>query len=351
MWTENSVFREDLERLAGMEYIPWKAFTGKRILITGATGLIGYTAASALLYYSKTRNTSIQVAVLARDVDRAREKFCVQIAEKCDLEIIQGSVEALPEISGEVDYIIHGACPTASAYFVEKPAETIMTVVIGTRNMLELAREKQVQGFVYLSSMEVYGEVIAKTAYKEKDLGYIDLFSLRSSYPESKRLAETLCCAYAGEYGVPATAVRLAQTFGPGVVREDGRVFAYAARCALAGDNICLKTSGEKESMYLYTADAVGAILLVLAAGRRGAAYNAGNPATYCSVKEIAEIAARTLGSGRVSVFTNTDQTAVGLYPPESRLKLDVGKLEGLGWKATVGLAEMFRCMAAGFEK
>lgn len=353
MWTENAVFQEDLERLAGTEYIPWNAFAGKRILITGATGLIGYTAASALLYYSKTRNASIQVVALARDVDRAREKFHAQLAEKCDLEFIQGSVEALPEIGGKVDYIIHGACPTASAYFVEKPVETIMMAVIGTRNMLELAREKQVQGFVYLSSMEVYGEVTAKMARREEDLGYIDLFSLRSSYPESKRLAETLCCAYAGEYGVPATAVRLAQTFGPGVIWEDGRVFAYAARCALAGENICLKTSGAKENMYLYTADAASAILLVLAAGRRGTAYNAGNPATYCSVKEMVETAAQTLGSGRVSVFTNTDtdQTAVGLYRPEGCLKLDVGKLEGLGWKANTGLPDMFRRMNADFEK
>lgn len=351
MWTENKVFREDLEKLAETNSIPWDAFQGKRILITGATGLIGYTLSSALLYYSKTRNAHIQVVALVRDTERARKKFESQLAEKCELEFVCGTVEKLPKIEGQIDYIVHGACPTASIYYVEKPVETISSVFMGTRNMLELAKEKGSLGFVYLSSMEVYGQVTDRAPRKEEELGYIDLFSVRSGYPESKRLAENLCCAYAGEYGLPATAVRLAQTFGPGVNWDDSRVFAYAARCALAGEDIRLRTSGEKENMYLYTSDAVSAILLLLARGERGRSYNVGNPETYCSVKEMVETAARTLGKGETSVLTNTDRAAAGLYPPESRLKLDIGRLEKLGWKAGIHLPEMFRRMAAGFEK
>ena len=353
MWTENAVFREDLESLSTMNSIPWEAFAGKRVLITGATGLIGYTLTSALLYYSKTRNAYIQVMALVRDTERAREKFRRQLAEHCELELIQGTVEDLPRIEGGIDYIIHGASPTASAYFVGKPVETILTAVLGTRNMLELAREKGVAGFVYLSSMEVYGEVTDRALRKEENLGSIDLFSLRSSYPESKRLAENLCCAYAGEYGVPVTTARLVQTFGPGVEWDDGRIFAYAARCALLGEDIRLKTSGAKENMYLYTADAASAILLLLTKGERGSAYNVGNPETYCSVKEMVSIAAAELGNGTVSVLTNTEPEAEasGLYRPEGCLKLDVGKLERLGWRAGTNLPEMFCRMAAGFEK
>ncbi len=351
MWTENKVFREDLECLAGMESIPWNAFRGKRVLITGATGLIGYTLTSALLYYSKTRNAHIQVVVLVRDIERARRKFGSQLAEKCELEFVCGTVEKLPRIEGQVDYIVHGASPTASAYFVEKPVETILAAVLGTGNMLELAKEKKALGFVYLSSMEVYGEITDGAPRKEEELGSIDLFSLRSSYPESKRLAENLCCAYAGEYGVPAVVARLSQTFGPGVKRDDGRVFAYAARCALLGEDIRLKTSGEKENMYLYTADAVSALLILLTKGEGKTAYNVGDPATYCSIKEMAHIAAKELGNGTVSVLTNTDRGNAGIYPPESHLQLNIQKLERLGWKATTGLAEMFRRMAAGFEK
>ena len=350
MWTENRTFQEDLERLANMEYIPWNALTGKRILITGATGLIGYTLVSALLYYGKTRNVDIRVIALVRDLQKGQQKFKGQLADGCELELLQGSVETLPEVEGPVDYIIHGASPTASAYFVEKPVETIMTAVLGTRNVLELAKEKEVAGFVYLSSMEVYGDIASGETRKETDLGYIDLFSLRSSYSESKRMAESLCYAYAGEDAVPATAVRLAQTFGPGVSKEDGRIFAYAARCAMAGEDICLKTSGAKENMYLYTADAASAILLTLTKGERGTAYNAGNPMTYCSVRKLAEIAAQALGSGNTSVLINTDQTTA-LYPPESHLELNTKRLEEIGWSAVIGLTEMLCRMTAGFEK
>ena len=315
MWIENPVFREDLEQLAACEFIPWQDLEKKTILITGATGLIGYMLTSALLYRNLKYNSGIQVAALVRDLERGRDKFSAQIAEGCGLILLEGSVEQLPEINGPINYIVHGAGPTASAYFVEKPVETITSVVMGTRNLLELGKTKQVSGFVYLSSMEVYGKVISKTAQAEKDLGYLDLFSPRSSYPESKRMAESLCCAYFEEYGVPATSARLAQTFGPGVAYEDERVFAYAARCALKGENICLHTSGTKENMYLYTADAVSAILLLLIRGERGTAYNAANPETYCSVKEMSELAAE-LGAGKVSVITNCGGGGGGGAPP-----------------------------------
>ena len=161
-------------------------------------------------------------------------------------------------------------------------------------------------------------------------------------------MAENLCCAYRCEYGVPVTVARLCQTFGPGVKREDSRVFAYMARAALAGENIRLSTAGTKENMYLYTADAAGAILLLLLRGERGAVYNAGNPATYCSVREMGELVAASLGGGRMKVLTNTGESG-GIYPPDSYLRLNVDRLCALGWRPAADLAEMFRRMTACF--
>lgn len=73
------------------------------------------------------------------------------------LSFIVGSVESLPEVREKVDYIIHGTSPTASLYFVQHPVETIQTAVKGTKNILELAKQNQVESVLYLSSMEVYG--------------------------------------------------------------------------------------------------------------------------------------------------------------------------------------------------
>ncbi len=350
MWKENTVFCEDLENLCRSACIPWDSFHGKTVFITGGTGLIGHTAASALLYYSMTRDCPLRVLLLVRSRNEAAARYAAQINDGCDIDFIEGTVEELPAIAGHIDYIIHGACPTASGYFLSHPAETARTILLGTANLLSLAAEKRVSGMVFLSSMEVYGQVSERRELPEDDLGTVDISLPRSVYPEGKRMAENLCCAWAAEYGVPVAIVRLAQTFGPGVKRDDQRVFAYMARCALDGEDIRLATAGDKENMYLYTADAVSAILLLLARGERGTAYNAGNPDTYCSVREMAELTARTIGNGEISVRTNTGgQTAA--FRPDGYLKLDVSRISALGWRAGTSLGEMFRRMAACFDK
>ena len=348
MWTENEIFRADLESICGYGYIPWYELDGTTVLITGGTGLIGYSVASALAYRALTRGERIRLLLPVRSEEKARERFAAQLEDGCEIRFLPGSVEDLPDPDESVDYIIHGASPTASRRITEYPVETARTILTGTENMLSLAHRKAVSGMVFLSSMEVYGEITERRILKENDLGAVSLFSPRSVYPEGKRMAENLCCAYHSEYSVPVTAARLCQTFGPGVSGEDGRVFAYMARCALAGEDIRLSTPGTKENMYLYTADAAGAILLLLLRGERGTAYSVGNPDTYCSVKDMGELVARTLGEGCISVRTGIGE-AVGIYPPDTYLRLDVSRILSLGWRPSVPLEEMFRRMTACF--
>ena len=348
MWTENDIFRKDLEYLSECGFLPWKELDGKTVFVTGGTGLIGYTLVSALLYRALTHGEKIRTLLLVRDENKARDQYACQLTDQCDLGFVTGTVEELPDINEKIDYIVHGACPTASRFFTGHPVETAQTIFNGTNSVLELGRKKQAEGAVFLSSMEVYGEIDTRRVITEQDLGRIDLYSVRSVYSEGKRMAENLCCAYAAEYGVHVTVIRLCQTFGPGVKKEDGRVFAYMARSAMSGADICLSTAGKKENMYLYTSDAAGAILLTLLKGERGCVYNAGNPDTYCSVREMGETAARTLGKGSVTVQTNTEDMK-GIYPPDSFLRLDISRLLHLGWQPTIGLEEMFRRMAACF--
>lgn len=351
MLKKNQIFQEDLDRLIHDANIPWDELRGKTIYVTGATGLIGYTLTSALLQFGLQCGGMVNVIALVRDKRKAKKKFSDQLAAGAKLTFVEGVVEAPPAISCPVDYVIHCAAPTASRYFVEHPVETIDTIYTGTKQMLELARDKCALGAVFLSSMEVYGTVETQKKLDETELGYVDLFSPRSSYPEGKRLAENLCCCYAAEYGVPVTIVRLAQTFGPGVDRDDGRVFAYMARCALEGRDIQLNTDGSKESVYLYTADAAAAILLLLVRGERGQAYNTANEDTYCSVKEMGELVAKTLGKGQLLVRVSESQEDSKRYPPNGYLRLDTSKLRALGWKASVDLEQMYSRMTKAFER
>lgn len=331
MWANNRTFHEDMEWISAADFIPWNRLQKCRIFVTGATGLIGSTLVEALLYANQKKELGMQVEALVRDENRARERFRDQLAQgTAQLRFITGSIEKLPEINGQVDYIIHGASQTSSKAFVERPVETIRTALRGTENVLELAHQKQAKGIVYLSSMEVYGHPRRGHKVVETDAGALSTLDIRSSYPLSKQQCENMCCAYASEYGVPAKIIRLTQTFGPGVKYDDERIFAYFGRCMDEKKDIVLRTKGETERSYLYTRDAVTAILAVLLKGKPGEAYNAADESTYCSIAEMAERVARLAG---ISVRYEPDEEKKNGYPQTLYMDLDAGKLRSLGWR------------------
>lgn len=349
MWIENKTHLEDLKSIVADSSIPWEELSNKRILVTGATGLIGSNIVNALLYQAMHSLNECSVVALVRDEEKARKMFSQQLEDNLErLSFVVGDVTSLPKISGPIDYIIHGACPTTSSMFLQQPVETIDTIISGTKNILELARQKQTSSVVFLSSMEAYGSPTEETPLTEDAPGYFDSMAIRSCYPESKRMCEALCCAYAQEYNVPAKVVRLAQTFGPGVDRNDKRVFADFATRALSNEDIVLLTKGDSRRMYLYTMDAVSAILTVLLKGTDGICYNAANKETYCSIKEMAELVSYLLSDGSQVVF-QLDGESHKKFPPSHKLYLDTHKLEALGWCPTRTLSEMFIRMVKGF--
>lgn len=344
MWKRNKIFLEDLEYGTNAEFIPWDEFSGKTFFIMGATGLIGYTLTSLLLYHALEKKSGIKVVALVRDKERANEQFKEQIAAGATIEFVEGSVESFEasKITQKIDYVVHGACPTASSFFTEHPCETIRMIVDGTDNILKFCVEKGVKSAVFLSSMEVYGEISNREKLTEENLGKIDLQNPRSSYPEAKRLAENLCACYASEFDLNVKSLRLAQTFGPGVKKDDNRVFAYMMRCAMENKDIELKTSGEKENPYLYTMDAATAILTVLSKGEKGKSYNAANEATYCSVKVMGEIVLKTFGKENLKVKLNVGNNGAIGYRPDGYLNMSAERLCAIGWRAKNNLSQMY---------
>lgn len=311
---------------------------GKKVLVSGACGLIGKALVSALVLYNGKK--PITVVALVRNEAKARKVFRNLPSE--NIEYLVCDVCDLQPSDIGVDYIIHGASFTASKDFIEKPVDVIKVSVKGTENLLEFAQANKVKSFVYLSSMEVYGIHVTEDKVFENSASVLDTTSVRSSYSESKRMCESLCAAYCSQYCVPAKVVRLTQTFGEGVAYDDKRVFAEFARCVIEGKDIVLKTKGETKRNYLYTDDAVAAILTVLEKGKSGEAYNAANEETYCSIREMADLAAKTFGAGKVNVrFDFTDAEKCG-FVPEIKMNLSTEKLKALGWKAEVGLTEAF---------
>ena len=306
--------------------------SGKRILVTGATGLIGKALIKTLL------ECEAVVYAVVRDRQKALSLWGDQVT------LIESDVtEMLPE-NREIDYVIHGAAATSSRMFVEKPADVIRTNLFGTLHMLEFARANLVKGFVFLSTMEVYGNPDQEGIIDEKSGCSLDTMAARSSYPESKRMCENLCAAYYAQFQVPVKVVRLAQTFGAGTDYHDPRVFAEFARCVIENRDIILRTAGETKRCYLSVKDAVRAILLVMIRGGINEAYNAANVETYCSIREMAEMVCRDCAGDRIRVrYDLPDKPEVYGYAPVMMMKLSSEKLRRLGWEPQDALKEIYQ--------
>lgn len=308
---------------------------GERILITGATGLIGSTLIHCLL----ALNEDISIIAPVRNMEKAKGIFLEEELENIDLiecDFASYDYSQLPPI----DHIIHCAAPTSSKYFVEHAVETFDTIVTGTKHLLDYAAKHTVKGFVYLSSLEVYGEIHDDaTAVTEDVQGYLDVVSVRSSYPMAKRAVENLCALYAAQYGVPAKIARLTQTTGAGIAMDDNRVIAQFARLATEGKDIVLHTTGESARPYCYTIDAISAILYILLKGEKGEAYNVANEETYISARGMAEFVRDNLNP-EISVRLEF-RDDMG-YAPPTKLRLSTEKIQSLGWTPAYSLKDIF---------
>ena len=329
----NKVQEQDIRDFAA-SFVLVDDLAQSTFLVTGATGLIGSTLIFCLLELGK----DIRVVAPVRNKKKAEAIF----GDRCsEIELIECDLLSFNYDSiGEVDYIIHCAAPTSSRFFVEYPVETFDSILQGTSVLLKYAKKHPVIGFVYLSSLEVYGSIgDDKTVVTEEVQGYWDPMCVRSSYPMAKRAAENLCCLYAHEYGVPTKVARLTQTTGAGTAKDDNRIIAQFARLAAEGKDIILHTTGESARPYCYTTDAISAILYILLKGKNGEAYNVANEDTYISARGMAEYLKEHFNPN-INIRIELNER-MG-YAPATKQRLSSKKLKALGWIPQYGLKEIF---------
>jgi UDP-glucuronate decarboxylase len=253
---------------------------------------------------------------------------------------------------GRADFVFHTAGVTSSARMVARPEEVLATAVDGTRNVLDLALALGAVGVVHVSSMEVYGGDLHGVV-REGDLGILDRGDPRSSYPEGKRRAEALSAAYATDYGLATTNARLGLTFGAGVPNDPAntRVPLQFARSVLAGRDIELHTDGAGVTNVCYLADAVRALLLLATKGEAGEAYNVANAEASMTIRQMAEVVAREVAGGTISVVLKPPEDLESRgYAPPSSYRLATDKIRALGWAPRYGMAEMYERMIASWR-
>lgn len=330
------VLEEDLKYIADYD-LPYEKLKGSTVLVTGATGLIGVSVIRSLLTIGK-----INVLAFVRNIEKAKSI----LPFNQNLNFIVGDIANNIICEEPIDFIFHCASVTSSKEMVEKPVETLITSIEGTRNVLELAKDKHSKSVVYISSMEMYGSFDGiDHDVKEDDLGYINPLKVRSNYPESKRLCENMCIAYMTEYGVPVKIARLAQTFGAGILPSENRVFAQFARSALKGEDIVLHTKGLSEGNYCYTRDCVTGLFTILLKGKDGEAYNVSNPNSHITITGMANMVATKIAGGNIKVVYDIPESNAFGYAADTKMKLNSDKLQSLGWVPSVDLEEAYRRM------
>lgn len=329
------IYEDDL-RLVFEKDLPWEVLSGRKVLVTGATGLIGGCLVDTLM---QNPNIDYDVYASGRDESRARRRFGLFFDDPKFHFLVYDVLKPL-ECDINFDYIIHAASYADPKSFVEKPVEIIRANVDGIFHLMEYGLAHQMKRLLYVSSGEIYGEGNGNVL-SEDYCGYIDCMKPRSCYPSSKRVAETLCVSYIEEYGADAVVARPCHVYGPNFTENDSRVYAQFIRNILSGSDIVMKSTGEQFRSWCYVVDCVSALLYILLKGEMGQAYNIADKTSSLTIKELAEMIAK-IGGKKVETIVPPNSESKG-YNVVSKSILSTEKLESLGWTVNGNMEEKLR--------
>ncbi|MBB3187210.1 NAD-dependent epimerase/dehydratase family protein [Microbacter margulisiae] len=339
---KNTIIQEDIEQIC-QENLDWTKLSNKNILISGANGMLPSYWIEVFLFLIKQKiifNTHIFAIV--RNEEKANIRFEDYLKESFFSLIVQDICDPI-NITNKIDIIIHAASQASPKYYGIDPVGTINPNVIGTTNLLKLAKEQQTEMFIFFSSAEVYGNKNTSNAIDETDFGYLDPMNVRSCYAESKRLGETICVSWYKQFNVPVKIIRPFHTYGPGMSPNDGRVFADFVFNILNNQDIIMKSDGCAQRAYCYIKDAVLGYFYVLLNGSIGEAYNVGNPSEEYSVKDLAKILIDLFPEKSLSLKMDKQFTSPGYIPSNiNRILPNINKIKNIGWAPKVDIKTGF---------
>ena len=326
----NKLYQEDLKEYSKYP-LNWNKLANKKIMISGATGLIGRYLIDLIMYKNINENLNCQLVALVRDEDKAKDIFKSYLNDNNFIILKQDVKEAI-NYDSQIDYIIHAASNTYPIQYATDPVGTVLTNVLGTYNLLNFGKEHNITNFVFTSSFEVYGTVNDNKPISEFDFGVVNPTILRSCYPESKRTSESLCIGFSEQYHVKTNIVRLSRVFGPTMNIESSLATAQFLKKGLNKEDIVLKSDGEQLYSYNYVGDAVIAILLVMLEGQDKEAYNVADTKFDAKLKAFAQIVANYVN--REVVFDLPDEIEKKGFSNSTMTILNSNKLKELGWHA-----------------
>lgn len=322
----SKVIKDDIEHLAREFRNHKKFFEGKTFLITGAGGFLGKYMVLLLKYlndhvlHHKTSAILLDNFIIGYD-----QQF---IPDNDHLVFEKHNVIQPYRTDRHVDYIIHTAGIASPVYYTKFPIETMDVGTVGTRNMLELARDKKVKSFLFTSSSEVYGDPDpAHVPTKETYHGNVSTTGHRACYDESKRFGETMCMTFWRVFNVPVKIVRPFNVYGPGIRPDDFRVLPNFIEHALRKEPLPIHGDGRNTRSFCYISDAIETIFKLLFSEADGECFNIGNPGPEISVSDLAKLVTELIPYP-VEIVNIDPPHAVYAHDDPKRRCPDIGKLQ-----------------------
>ena len=297
-----------------------------RVLVTGGAGFLGSHVCVELMKSPGNTVTALD------DLSTGKRENIARLLSSDRFEFTQWDVRQ--PFDRPVDQIYHAACPASPRAYQKSPTSTTKTCVLGTLNMLELAKKYDAK-ILQFSTSEVYGNPLLHPQ-KEEYFGNVNPIGVRSCYDEGKRCAESLCFDYAREFGVKVKIVRIFNTYGPRMDIADGRVVSNFIVQALRGDPITIHGDGSQTRSFCYVDDLVSGILRMMndTDDDFQGPVNLGNPEEITVMTLARKILEMTGSSSRLQYLP-----LPGDDPVQRRPDISLAG-EKLNWKPKVSLDE-----------
>ncbi len=314
------------------------AVSGRRklsILVTGGAGFIGSHLCDRLIQEGHN-------VICTDNLYTGQWANIRPLQHHPHFQFIKHDIRQALDPGQAVDQIYNLACPASPRHYQRDPMGTLLTCVVGMKNVLELAKRNGAS-VLQASTSEVYGDP-EQHPQTEDYVGHVNPIGPRACYDEGKRAAETLCFDYHRVYGEPVKVARIFNTYGPRMLVDDGRVVSNFIVQALRNEQLTVYGDGRQTRSFCYVDDLVeGLIRLMAGPSTFSGPCNLGNP-TELTVGEIANLIVRLTGSTSRVVHTPLPQD-----DPRRRRPAVERAAEILGWRPRVRLEEGLKYTIAYF--
>jgi len=295
----------------------------KKVLVTGGAGFVGSFLCDRLI------DEGHEVIAIDNFFTGSKENLS-QLSDETNFELIRHDI--VEPILLEVDWIFNLACPASPIHYQYNPVKTVKTNVMGTLNMLGLAKRVKAR-ILQASTSEVYGDPQAHPQH-ESYFGNVNPIGLRSCYDEGKRIAETLMMDYHRQSQVDVKIVRIFNTYGPRMHPEDGRVVSNFIVAALKGEPITIHGDGLQSRSFCYVTELVDAMYRMMNTENFTGPVNTGNPGEFTMI-ELAETVLKMTNSSSKLMKVEARPDDPGRRRPDITLAK-----EKLGWEPKIKLKE-----------